>query len=553
MESRNYQSLVSAAKSGDNDSWTTLLEDVKKHIGFITREYFPRSIEDQEDALQEVLAKIYTKIDTLEDGDKFIAWAKKIAVNTCTDIKRKHKDFTFSDIDPNADGEYDSMEFTLPDVSVDFQPEAQMDMKATAEIIHAMLAELPEDQKISLELLYGSEMSVKEIAESMGCTENTVKSRLHYGRNAMEKKIEDLRKKGTKLYAIPFGMLLYSVLHSDMEAYAAGTVITGIAAETASKAAGKTAADVAAKSTAGKTGFLKSVLGTTSGKIVAGVTAAAIGVGTVTAVLPSSGESLKLTRDNREILETVYEYCNEFYECEPDELYLDDVCNFSEEYGPLLKDCLFEVTAQLPEEQKKGYYRLFFFNGKKLTTEPEGKGFYIYYDGYYDENDERPGEFDEINLCMGKFKNGEPKGKIFVLRFYGGNFNDNSFILTNYSDGNYSGYSTNGYSWMGDSWEKQFWGNIANNEYSGEMTAKAGPRSEWRNDKEIYIYNFAVKDGEYVHDERWTSDNSLISGTYLNPVNRDNSIQAYSWFDPRFDPNVVPFNKYFRSLKKEID
>ncbi len=48
-----------------------------------------------------------------------------------------------------------------------------------------------------------------EIAATLGCSENTVKSRLNYGRK-IEKKAEELKKKGYKLYNVaPLPLLLY--------------------------------------------------------------------------------------------------------------------------------------------------------------------------------------------------------------------------------------------------------------------------------------------------------------------------------------------------------
>ena len=49
---------------------------------------------------------------------------------------------------------------------------------------------------------YYEELSLRQIAEEQGCSENTVKSRLKYARDKIEKEVRDLEKKGTKLYAL---------------------------------------------------------------------------------------------------------------------------------------------------------------------------------------------------------------------------------------------------------------------------------------------------------------------------------------------------------------
>lgn len=73
--------------------------------------------------------------------------------------------------------------------------------------------------------------SIREIAEAMECSENTVKSRLNYGRKAIKKKSEELQKKGCKLYSMaPLPLLLF-LLRKEEQAFLqnAGFVIPSAA------------------------------------------------------------------------------------------------------------------------------------------------------------------------------------------------------------------------------------------------------------------------------------------------------------------------------------
>ena len=91
--------------------------------------------------------------------------------------------------------------------------------------------------------------SISEIAESLGCSENTVKSRLNYGRKNIKGKAEELQKKGYKLYGMaPVPFLLY-LLKSEEHALAAQGVL-----ETAGKAMAGNIADKVAASGALSTG-----------------------------------------------------------------------------------------------------------------------------------------------------------------------------------------------------------------------------------------------------------------------------------------------------------
>ena len=62
---------------------------------------------------------------------------------------------------------------------------------------------------------------IREIAAALNCSENTVKSRLNYGRKNIKKRAEELQKKGYKLYGLaPLPLLLY-LLRTDAECLAA--------------------------------------------------------------------------------------------------------------------------------------------------------------------------------------------------------------------------------------------------------------------------------------------------------------------------------------------
>lgn len=62
-------------------------------------------------------------------------------------------------------------------------------------------------------MYYINGMSVKEIADMADVSENTIKSRLNYGRKKIEQKVLELEKRGTKLYGIaPVPFFLYLLL-----------------------------------------------------------------------------------------------------------------------------------------------------------------------------------------------------------------------------------------------------------------------------------------------------------------------------------------------------
>ena len=80
--------------------------------------------------------------------------------------------------------------------------EVVIDRKETTRLIGEILGTLSPEQRVVTELFYYENLSVKEIAEELGVSENTVKSRLKYARNKIEAGVKELEKKGTKLYSL---------------------------------------------------------------------------------------------------------------------------------------------------------------------------------------------------------------------------------------------------------------------------------------------------------------------------------------------------------------
>ena len=164
-----------------------------------------------------------------------------------------------------------SFEESIEDERIDQNPEMAMDEKEVRRLVLEILDSLPEDQRMVIGMFYYEEMSVKDIAETLEISENTVKSRLSYGRKKIKEQVLDLEKRGTKLYSLAlFVFFLYligkvdkvsaeplaqKVLPDVMEAYSkqtsghipkqagsgavhSGSKIAGTAAGTAAKHAG---------------------------------------------------------------------------------------------------------------------------------------------------------------------------------------------------------------------------------------------------------------------------------------------------------------------------
>ena len=196
--------------------------------------------DDAFDVLQDAYIKAFNSLDQLTDPSGFIPWFNKITANKCRDFLRSKKNvIMFSDME--YDNGEDSFELEFEDESTAFQPEERADYSDTKRLVAEMLDNLPADQKMVLLMYYVQEMSIKEIAEALDISENTVKSRMSYGKKKMRAQAEDMEKKGYKLRVsavaiIPFLIWLLRNLSKEVTTPPMSAAI-GSAAANASTAA----------------------------------------------------------------------------------------------------------------------------------------------------------------------------------------------------------------------------------------------------------------------------------------------------------------------------
>ena len=275
-------SLIRKAQSGDQDAIAELYALTYNSVYKTVKSM----IADEDtvlDIVQDSYIKGFQSLDQLDTPENFRAWMKRIATNKAKDYLKKKKPLLFTDME-NEDGE----ELEFRDDRLDHCPEAVVDRKETTRLMNEILATLSEDQRLVIGMFYYEEMSVREIAETLGCSENTVKSRLNYGRKKVEIKVRDLEKKGVKLFSmapLPFLLWLFR-LDAEAAVLPSATVletITGACAATG-VTAGAAAAGTGVKAAAGA--GIKAL----AAKIIAGVLAVSV-VGGGAMLALSSGDS----------------------------------------------------------------------------------------------------------------------------------------------------------------------------------------------------------------------------------------------------------------------
>lgn len=150
------------------------------------------------DVLQDTYLTAFQKLEQLKESNSFRAWVRSIAHNkTLNALRDRRVLYTASVVSVETENV-----LNVEDNRIENMPEATIDQQETSRLVREILDVLPDEQRIVIGMFYYDQMSVSEIAEELECSENTVKSRLNYGRKKIQSKVLELEKNGTKLYSL---------------------------------------------------------------------------------------------------------------------------------------------------------------------------------------------------------------------------------------------------------------------------------------------------------------------------------------------------------------
>lgn len=151
--------LINKAMQGDRRAFDTL----SARYSPLLRSYLARRVSQDvaEDLLQETLVAAWHGLPQYRRASRFKAWLFGIALNKCRDAYRSQR---LSPLPSDSVGE-DAVH-SGPDVY------AQVDLQ---DAVQKSLAQLPDAQQEVLRLYYFAELTLPEIAQSLGRNLNTVK------------------------------------------------------------------------------------------------------------------------------------------------------------------------------------------------------------------------------------------------------------------------------------------------------------------------------------------------------------------------------------------
>ncbi len=238
---------VEAMQAGNEAAFPVIYRETSGQAMAIIRRYCTVSA-DCEDLLQDTYVQVYKYISQLKDPKGIQSWVNIIAKRMAIAHLKKqkaHPQQSFSEME-TEDGQLPEFE----DEREEIHPELVADRKAVTEIVNQILALLTPEQRDALMMVYGQKMTIREMAGQLGISENTIKSRLHQGKQKLMAYKGDFRRLGVELPVVGIATVLAVAFEENMAAEAAGLAISSVTLA-GGKAAGESSAAAATEANAG--------------------------------------------------------------------------------------------------------------------------------------------------------------------------------------------------------------------------------------------------------------------------------------------------------------
>lgn len=161
---------------GDISALDALYARYQKRLLFYFHRMLSGDVEQAQDMLQDLFLKLVERPDLYHAGRPFSTWVFSIAHNMCKNVYRK-KDTTAAKV--IRQGSEDEGAFDIESVEADMQTAADaLDHASFVAMLRVELDLLDPDAKAAFLLRHQEDFSIRDIAQTLGCPEGTVKSRL---------------------------------------------------------------------------------------------------------------------------------------------------------------------------------------------------------------------------------------------------------------------------------------------------------------------------------------------------------------------------------------
>lgn len=170
MFERNEQQLITKAQLGNKGAWNQLVKRYESAIyNYGVR--MTGNAEDASDLMQEVFISVFRNLSSFRNQGSFRSWLFRIAHYRCIEFYRRKRPMQGLDDTPEV-------------IDQALSPEQGLALKQSNVELVAAMQRLPINQRAVIELKFFGQFTFEEIAEQLGVSSNTAKSRMY---SALEK------------------------------------------------------------------------------------------------------------------------------------------------------------------------------------------------------------------------------------------------------------------------------------------------------------------------------------------------------------------------------
>ncbi len=181
--------LIARFKAGDLFVFNLITRMwYEKILSFLYR--FLADIDESEDVCQKTFITAYSRLNQLNENDKFAPWLYRIAHNCALDHIRDRKNGFGSKTGLRTDGTDETADFPETD-PVDL--EGRIDGIALRRLCERALTSIPDEQRVVIVMKLYQDLKFTEIAEILSIPVNTVKTRMYTGLRGLKESLNKNR------------------------------------------------------------------------------------------------------------------------------------------------------------------------------------------------------------------------------------------------------------------------------------------------------------------------------------------------------------------------
>jgi RNA polymerase sigma-70 factor (ECF subfamily) len=184
--------LLARAREGDRHAQGQLVQAWYKRIYNFSYKFFYDHDLAME-AAQKTFIAMHRNIAYLQDTNRFRSWLYTIAVNCCREELRKRKSERSVSLHDLRPGEHEDSYPWEHSANRRENPERVLRQSELADLLQDCLMQLSLEQREVVIMKEYEGLKFWEIAETLNISENTVKSRMYYGLEALKRMLERRR------------------------------------------------------------------------------------------------------------------------------------------------------------------------------------------------------------------------------------------------------------------------------------------------------------------------------------------------------------------------